>query len=145
MCCSPLLPPSLQEHAASVGTDAGGIPSELLQAASEIPANRSSVVLEGPANCTDADAHRSGGVDDAHVDDVEVQCVAALDGGLDSCGPLQIWDIVMKAYKVKQVCEQELQRLDARETRLQIRFGKIGDEDYSTLLLEKIQRRLAKN
>ena len=116
----PLLPLSIQEYAASVGTDAGGIPSELLQAASEIPADRSSVVLEGPANCTDADARASDGAGDADVDDVEVQCAAALDGGLDSCGPLQIWDNVMKRYKVKQICEQELQRLDAISNKSEI-------------------------
>ena len=103
-----------------MGTDAGGIPSELLQAASEIPADRSSVVLEGPANCTDADARASDGAGDADVDDVEVQCAAALDGGLDSCGPLQIWDNVMKRYKVKQICEQELQRLDAISNKSEI-------------------------
>ena len=86
--CPPaLLAFSPQEYVASVGTDAGGVPSEVLQAASEIPANRSSVVLEGPANCTDADARPSDGAGDADVDDVDVQCAAALDGGLDDCGP----------------------------------------------------------
>ena len=35
-----------------------------------------------------------------------------------------------------------LRRLDARDTEVRIRFGMVGNETYSRLLLEKIQRRL---
>ena len=35
-----------------------------------------------------------------------------------------------------------LRRIDARDTEVKIRFGVMGNEAYSRLLLEKIQRRL---
>lgn len=35
-----------------------------------------------------------------------------------------------------------LRRLDVRDTEIRIRFGVVGNETYSRLLLEKIQRRI---
>ena len=80
----------LRQYESSVGSVSGGVPAEILQAASQIPADRASVVLEGPANCTEEDLRETKDVDAAKVNDVEAQCAAALNGGLDDFCPLQI-------------------------------------------------------
>ena len=103
---------TLQQYESSVGTVEGGVPAELIQAASRIPAEKASVVLQGPTNCTDAGATESTAPGEDGDDDVEVQCAAAVDGGFDACSPLRLWDDIMKNYKVAQACEKELQRLD---------------------------------
>ena len=102
---------ALQEYMKSVGPDGSGVPAELLQAASQIPADRASVVLRGPVDCTDADAQGgvAGGEDGDEGD--EVQCAAALDGGVDDITPLRLWDAIFKNYKVAQDCKKELARL----------------------------------
>ena len=131
----------LQQYEKSVGCSSGGVPAEILQGASRIPADRASVVLQGPANCTSegvssaplsfnstnqrSRAHKpatceedQGERDEAEVTAMgadEVQCAAALNGGLDDFGPLQLWDAVMKKYKLAQICQRELARLDAVE------------------------------
>ena len=51
------------------------------------------------------------GADLADVDGL--QCAAAIDGGSDDLTPVQIWDAVMKKYKVGQKCEEALNKLFA--------------------------------
>jgi len=110
----------LQQYASSVGGDVGGVPAEILQGATQIPEDRASVVLRGPANCTEEDAQDMGDSDKDKADDNEVQCAAALDGGLDDFGPVQLWDSIMKKYKISQVCGEELARLDAVKDKTKI-------------------------
>ena len=126
----------LQEYETSVGDDSGGIPAEILQAASEIPADRATVTLQGPANCTALDAENvsntaSRSTEDVdentthlHSDAADVQCAAALNGGLDDFGPLQLWDAIMEKYKVAQLCQQELRRLDSVKDKSNVEFLK---------------------
>ena len=80
----------LQQYELSVGGVMGGVPAEILQGASQIPEDRASVVLPGPANCTEEDSQDTQEANKDRVDDTEVQCVAALNGGLDDFGPLQL-------------------------------------------------------
>ena len=89
-----------------------GVPKELIQGASQISADRVRVHASGPANCTEPAGEGdedTNDADDAHnsVDN----CVGVIDGGVDSVTPLQIWDAVMKKYKVLQQCAEELARL----------------------------------
>ena len=39
------------------------------------------------------------------------QCAGVIDGGADDITPVQLWEAVMKKYKVAQECEAELARL----------------------------------
>eukprot|EP00973_Karenia_brevis_P069976 9728543-Karenia_brevis.AAC.1 len=39
------------------------------------------------------------------------QCAGIIDGGVDDVTPVQIWDQIMKRYKVAQTCSEELERL----------------------------------
>ena len=121
----------LQSYAASVGTEHGGIPAEILQGASRIAPEHASVNLAGPAQCVDQeDVDGSGTGKDASADTSDAAAAnnaAVLDGGVDDIEPLQLWDTIMKKYKVAQVCTEELQRLQ-----------RVGDEsDQSVLLRER--------
>ena len=88
-----------------------------MQGASEIPPDRASVVLQGPADCAEEE-EREENVGEA--EDVETQCAAALNGGLDDFRPLRLWDAVMEKYKLAQLCKEELARLDAVEDKSEI-------------------------
>ena len=103
----------LSAYATSVGSTTGGVPCELLQGASRIPACKSAVVLHGPANCTeDQEDVAEGTLGQCNSTDMGNNCAAALDGGVDDITPVQLWDAVMKKYKVAQACEKELVRLN---------------------------------
>ena len=69
-----------------------------------------SILQSGPANATAADDPEA--VDADEVDGHDVQCAAALDGGIDDVTPVQLWDAVVRKYKVAQICEAELARLE---------------------------------
>ena len=43
-------------------------------------------------------------------DEADPELAAALDGGIDDITPLRMWDFIMKKYKVKQACEEEIAR-----------------------------------
>ena len=106
----------LTAYVNSVGGETGGVPSELLQGASRIDATRASVLRSGPADCTPAsEGDKTEPTDDAGEDDPGNDCAAALDGGVDDFTPLQLWDVIMKKYKVAQICEDEIARLDAEK------------------------------
>ena len=47
--------------------------------------------------------------DEASVAD---QSAGVIDGGVDDVTPVQIWDEIMKKYKVAQMCEDEIERLE---------------------------------
>jgi len=101
----------LQAYTESTGGTAGGVPEELVQSASRIATQHSTVHASGPANCTadgDADPDDTKSLEDAFGD---AGCAAAIDGGVDDLSPLQLWDIIMKKYKVAQTCDDELARL----------------------------------
>ena len=119
----------LTAYAHSVGGDGAGVPKELLESASQIAAEHAAVHAAGPANCTPSNVDlltSAGGVDaslgnsqqlddsmGADLADVDgLQCAAAIDGGIDNLTPVQIWDAVMKKYKVAQKCEEALNKLD---------------------------------
>ena len=93
----------MQRYESSVG-GVSGVPAEILQGATPIPADRASVVLQGPANCTEDDQIGLEETSTGQGPHEEVQCAAALDGGLDDVGPIQLWDEVMKKYKLAQTC-----------------------------------------
>ena len=102
----------LAAYVDSVGSTAGGTPRELVAAASQIPRDHAAVHVSGPADCVDTEGQ------DPVVADVNLeselagnQCAAALDGGIDDITPVQLWDAVMKKYKVAQLCDEELARL----------------------------------
>ena len=97
----------LQAYERSVGSVSGGVPSEILQGACQIPEIEFGVQSRGPANCTDEvgdeeDKHNTG--DDAA--DSGNNCAAVLDGGVDDVTPVQLWAAVMRKYKVAQTCEK---------------------------------------
>ena len=60
-------------------------------------------------------------------DDAGANNAAVLEGGVGDIGPLQLWDTVMKKYKVAQLCTEELERLK--------RTG--GESDQTVLLRER--------
>ena len=90
----------------------------------------------GPANCTTDASEDFTGVSsrspsqflterspsDALLQDVaatedaadEDQCAGVLDGGVDSISALRIWGTIMKKYKVAQMCDQEITKLNAK-------------------------------
>ena len=102
-----LLDKSLEElltsYVRSVGTLTGGVPSELVQGASRIPPGSASVVLRGPADRTEEGAEA-----DEHPGDMQnlaesgINCAAALGGGVDEVTNVQLWDSVLRKYKVAQ-------------------------------------------
>ena len=70
------------------------------------------MLAAGPANCTTVGG--AGSTDDVEPqDEAEVgdNCAAVLDGGVDDITPVQIWDQIMRRYKVALACDQELHRL----------------------------------
>ena len=102
----------VQEYASSVGNTCGGIPAELFQGAVRIAAESAKIHAAGPANCTD-DVNGTDGTGDnieESINPVE-DCVGIIDGGVDDISPVEIWDSIMRKYKVSQVCEQELERI----------------------------------
>ena len=117
-----------------------------------ISAEKAAVHARGPANCTSGDHEDPSGVSsrppsqsffgassiDALVlvvaatdDDVDDnQCAGVLDGGVDAISPLKLWDAIMKNYKVAQICDREIAKLDAKtdltEKEKQCRRGREG-------------------
>ena len=114
----PVLENILAEYEQSVGGTSGGVPEEIVQGASRIAAERVNVHVSGPANCTqgeeaddnavEKDRNVAGGEDEPASEN----CAGVLDGGVDSVSPIQIWNNIMKAYKVAQVCGKEIERLE---------------------------------
>ena len=95
----------IQEYASSVGSTCGGIPSEIFQGAVRIPAEHANVHASGPADCIDDtnETHDTGGnLEEPTIPSED--CVGIIDGGVDDISPLQIWDEIMKKYKVSQIC-----------------------------------------
>ena len=105
------LHPSLEEllssYAASIG-GSQGVPCEILQSATVVPEGCGEVTMQGPASCTEDVDTKDG------EDNDESQCAAVLHGGVDDVGPVQLWNAVMKKYKVAQACEKELSKLNAK-------------------------------
>ena len=102
----------------------------VIQAAARISVEHATVNLAGLAQCV-AQEEEESGIETAGLlgipDDAGGNSAAVLDGGVDDIGPLQLWDTIMKKYKVAQVCTQELERL-----------RRSGDEsDQTTLLKER--------
>ncbi|MDA8582581.1 hypothetical protein N9L68_00080 [bacterium] len=93
----PPLEELLQKYVRSVGHEAGGTPSELIQGACRLARGRLPVHAKGPADCVDEPLHESG---DPEVEEDELQddqnCAAALDGGVDDITPVQLWDLRMR-------------------------------------------------
>ena len=90
-----------------------GVPQEILEGASRISRDQAAVSAAGPADCNaDQQDEQSPAPED--LDDVDAQCAGVLHGGMDDLGPVQLWDAVMKKYKVAQLCEQELHSLDTK-------------------------------
>ena len=130
----------LKAYELSVGGVSGGAPTHLVESASQIPAERVSVVAAGPANCTpsvsdlissafcvddgvrkpkrnmgqETDSKAAESKDEVLPDADESQCAAVLDGGVDEIAPVQIWDAVMRHYKIAQKCDEELAKLNKK-------------------------------
>ena len=101
----------LEEYTKSTGTTSGGIPAELMQGACRIAVEHSSVLVAGPADCTaskETEDDEKNDVQEGH-DETADNCAGVMDGGVDDISPVQIWDAVMKKYKVAQLCGQELE------------------------------------
>ena len=96
----------------SSGLDMSGVPAELLQGASRISPEQAAVLASGPADCVaqpdEEDATTLDG--DVH-ESLADQCAGIIDGGVDEITPVQIWNEIMKKYKVAQLCDEELLRL----------------------------------
>ena len=60
---------------------------------------------EGAAGC-------NGGED---AEEEEGSWAAAINGGVDDVSPVQMWDTIVKTYKIAQVCEAELARIDGKK------------------------------
>jgi hypothetical protein len=89
------------------GKTCNSVPAEIIQGAARLDPRHSGVNAAGPADCLprdggDADedeaAQGHSTVDIGEADN----CAGALDGGVDSITPIQIWDEVMRKYKVAQ-------------------------------------------
>ena len=102
----------VQEYAVSIGSTSSGIPAEIFQGAARISSEHATLHASGLADCT-ADAEEADGRE-INTDEPTVpaeDCVGMIDGGVDDISPVQIWDEIMRKYKVAQVCDQELERL----------------------------------
>ena len=91
----------VQEYACSVGNTCGGIPAELFQGAMRIAAENAKIHAAGPADCT-ANANGTDGTGDNMEESINPaeDCVGIIDGGVDDISPVEIWDTIMKKYKV---------------------------------------------
>ena len=101
----------LRKYELSIGK-VTGVPSELIQGASRIAAEHAKVCAAGPADCTPSseDLQQENGNSADGGEDCAKQCAAVLDGGVDDITPVQIWNAVMKKYKVAQQCDDQLRR-----------------------------------
>ena len=101
----------LRKYELSIGK-VTGVPSELIQGASRIAAEHAKVCAAGPADCTPSseDLQQETGNTADGGEDCAKQCAAVLDGGVDDITPVQIWNAVMKKYKVAQQCDDQLRR-----------------------------------
>ena len=110
----PALESLLQEYTRSIGTDHGGIPYDIFQGASQIAKEHAFVTQSGPADCVEESTDDASASADAEQRDYEtgINSAGVLDGGVDEITALQLWDTLMKKYKVAQLCDEELRRLD---------------------------------
>ena len=102
----------LEEYAKSVGSIDSGVPSEIVQGATRIDPTQARVLASGPADCTDpfdGTTHQDD-VTDADVMTAD-QSAGILDGGVDDITPVQLWDTIMRKYKVAQTLAEEIHRL----------------------------------
>ena len=113
----PTLEDLLQQYIASTGFATGGVPAELAQGASQIPTDRSKVLSSGPADCVPKEGEDVVPAQDEDETSVAYQSAGIIDGGVDDATPVQIWDQNMKKYKVAQMCEDEIERLEKSLTR----------------------------
>ena len=67
----------------------------------------------GPADCVDESTDDASANADAEQRDYEagINSAGVIDGGVDDISALQLWDMIMKKYKVAQLCDEELRRL----------------------------------
>ena len=112
----------LRAYAASVGSMDGGTPREIVESAAQVDPKRVSVAQAGPVDCTEAggddDDDRAGrpSLDEggSAVDhDATANCAAVFSGGQDDITGVQLWNTIMRKYKVAQICEEELVQLEA--------------------------------
>ena len=108
----PSLEDLLRQYMASTGTATGGVPAEIVQGASQIPTERSKVLSSGPADCVPKDGEDYVSVEEEDEASVADQSAGVIDGGVDDVTPVQIWDQIMNTYKVAQMCEDEIERLE---------------------------------
>ena len=82
----------LQVYATSIGSADTGVPSELIQGASRIPAESAKLLAAGPANCTaDPDVEQGDVGEECRAEqEATINCVGILDGGVDDITPVQI-------------------------------------------------------
>ena len=102
----------LHEYASSIGSTCAGIPAEIFQGAARISAEHATIHASGPADCTPDDDADDGTEGKAAEPTLAAQdSVGIIDGGVDDISPVQIWNEIMRKYKVAQVCDQELERI----------------------------------
>ena len=102
----------VQQYATSIGSACSGVPAEIFQGAARISAAQATLHASGPADCT-AEFDEADGAD-INTNETTApgeDCVGIIDGGVDDITPVQIWDQIMRKYKVAQICDQELERL----------------------------------
>ena len=102
----------LAAYSDSIDGAVSGVPREILAASTRISTESGALLSAGPADCHAEAADECAQPDP--VDDagsVGTGCVGILDGGIDDISPVQIWDQIMKRYKVAQACEDSLRRL----------------------------------
>ena len=125
---SGLLDPAIEDlltkYEESIGSDSGGVPSELIQGASRISEAHALVTAAGPSDCREDDENTPLETEDNEATkqnisyDIGANCAAAVDGGIDEISPLKMWDTIMKKYKIAQRCEEELARLKNQKSDL---------------------------
>ena len=103
----------LKMYETSLGGKSEGVPDVILQSATQIPSDQASTTMQGPADCTPNKEDEDNNAPDDKP--VEPESAAVINGGIDDIGPAQLWDAVMRNYKVAQACEQELSALDNKK------------------------------
>ena len=103
----------LSAFGVSIGSHEQGVPREILHTAVMISAAAASVQQAGPSDAVADDDQDGVDVENASASAAD-ECAAAVDGGVDDLSPLQLWDAIMKKYKVAQECDSTLARLDAK-------------------------------
>ena len=125
-----------------------GVPKEILQGAHAISAQHANINAAGPANCTPEETGQTSLDPNDEVNSTGT--AGLLQGATENLTVVQQWDIVMRKYKVAQLCDEQLAKLkqhtasDERESLLRTRITAVAEaaEAFSRMHHKEAQKQL---